>query len=176
VFSQSTLTEPEIYGVLSNPRRRETLAVLWESETTYTLRALSEELATAESGLDPAPRALRESVYNALHQTHLPKMDTLGLVAYDADRKTVSALPQSRQLTPYMDVVTRAGITWGEYYRALGLVGLFATTTTLADVPVLGAIDPLIPATMFLGLFAVSTAYQLTGGRVRWWLKRALSR
>ncbi|MDZ7746618.1 MAG: hypothetical protein U5K28_08985 [Halobacteriales archaeon] len=161
---------------MSNPRRRETLAVLGESSTTYTLRELSEMLATAESGLDPAPRALRESVYNALHQTHLPKMDSLGLVAYDADRKTVTALPQSRQLTPYMDVVTRAGVSWGEYYRALGLVGLVATTTTLADVPLVGAVDPLVPATVFLALFAVSTAYQLIGDSIRSRVHRLLRR
>lgn len=165
MFQRSVLSEVEVYHVLSNARRREALAELWGQSEALPLRELSERVAATESGSHPAPRPLRESVYNALHQTHLPKMDELGIVAYDPDRKTVSACPEARQLGRYMDVTTRLGVTWGEYYRALGVVGLFATVASLASVPGFAAVDPLVPATGFLVCFAVSTAYQLTAAR-----------
>jgi len=166
MFERAGLPETEVYYVLSNARRREALAVLWAQPEALSLRELSERLATAESGLMPAPRPLRESVYNALHQTHLPKLDELGLVAYDPDRKLVRALPGAGQLGRYMDVTTRAGITWGEYYRVLGVIGLFATVASLAGTPGFAAVDPLVPATVSLAAFAVSTTYQLFAARI----------
>ena len=157
MFQKPTLAESDIYYLLSNSRRRETLAHLWKHRTEVTLRELSEEIASAESGETPAPRALRESVYNALHQTHLPKLAEFGLVEYNPDRKLVSPSAEGRHLRRYMDTVTPAGITGGEYYRGLGITGLFAVVASHADLPVFGTVDPLLLATGTLTLFAVST-------------------
>jgi len=166
MFQRSALPEVDVYHVLSNARRREALAELWSQSEPLSLRELSERIATTESGQDPAPRALRESVYNALHQTHLPKMDDLGLVAYDPDRKQVRVRSRAGHLGRYMDITTRAGVTWGEYYRALGVLGLFTTVASLASVPFFVIVDPLVPATSFLVFFAISTLYQLGGARL----------
>jgi hypothetical protein len=162
MFQRSSLPESDIYHLLSNPRRRETLTVLLDRPgETHSVRALSEAIAASESGEWPAPRPLRESVYNALHQTHLPKLDSFGIVEYDADRKLVSPLPGAGQLQRYMDTLAPVGVTWGEYYRALGIVGLCAVVGSLAGLPGLSALDPLVFATTALALFALSTAYQL---------------
>lgn len=168
MFGRVTLPETEIYHVLSNSRRRAVLAILWRRTEPVTLRVVSEEIAAREVGERPAPRALRESVYNALHQTHLPKLDALGLVHYDSQRKIVEAQPAAAQLGRYMDVTMRMGISWGEYYRALGVTGLFVTVASLAEAPGFNAIDPLLPATVFLGAFALSTGYQLASAPVGW--------
>jgi len=165
MFDQAMLPEVEVYGVLSNARRREVLTELWTQPESLSLRELSERIAATESEQTPAPRALRESVYNSLHQTHLPKMDDLGLVVYDPNRKTVHVCSRAGQLSRYMDVTTRAGVTWGEYYRALGVIGLFVTVGSLSSVPVLSVVDPLVPATICLLCFAGSTLYQLCAGR-----------
>jgi hypothetical protein len=165
MFQQVPIAESDIYHLLSNSRRRETLTVLWRHSDAMTLRELSELIAASEADLSPAPRPLRESVYNALHQTHLPKLDAFGLVDYDPDRKLVRPCRESRQLFRYMDTVTSLGVTWGEYYRALGIVGLFAVVAALAEVPGFAAVDPLVYATGALALFAVSTCYQLFRGR-----------
>ena len=166
MLQRSVLPEVEVYRVLSNARRREALTELWGRPEPVSLRELSEAIAATEAGVHPAPRALRESVYNALHQTHLPKMRELGIVAYDPDRKTVSACPEAGHLGRYMDVTTRLGVTWGEYYRALGVVGLFATVASLASAPGFAGVDPLIPAAGSLGAFAASTVYQLFAARL----------
>lgn len=163
MFQRVTIPESDIYHLLSNERRRQALSVLWEFDDELTLRTLSERIASIESETTPAPRPLRESVYNALHQTHLPKLASYGLVEYDPDRKLVRPNPESRSLARYMDTVTPAGISWGEYYRALGIGGLFAVVGSLTDLPLFAAIDPLVFATTTLALFALSTVYQLAG-------------
>ena len=167
MFQQLTISEPDIYYLLSNERRREALSVLWESDNELTLRALSERIASIESNTTPAPRPLRESVYNALHQTHLPKLATYDLIEYDLDRKLIRPNPESRALARYMDTVTPIGVSWGEYYRALGIVALFAVVASLAELPLFTVIDPLIFATVALTVFALSTVYQLAGTLVR---------
>lgn len=166
LFKQPPLAESDIYYLLSNQRRRETLSILWSDPRPLSLRELSERIAAAESGVDPAARPLRESVYNALHQTHLPKLHEFGLVEYNPDRKVVRLTANSHSLSRYMDNVTRVGITWGEYYRGLGIVGLFGVVASLAGVPGFGAVDPLLVATGGLTLFAFSTVYQLATTRI----------
>lgn len=139
-----------------------------------TLRELSERIAAVEAGTTPAPRDRRESVYNALHQTHMPKLASFGLIEYDGDRKTVRPRKESRQLSQYMDTVTVAGVTWGEYYRTLGIGGLFAVVASLAQLPLFAVVDPLVFASATLGLFACSTLYQLLTAPVKPLLGRTI--
>lgn len=161
MFQRQQIPEADVYHLLSNARRRTALTVLWERANEMTLRELSEEIASAETGVRPAPRAVRESVYNTLHQTHMPKLASFGLVEYEPDRKVVRTRKGSRQLSQYMDTVTVAGVTWGEYYRTLGIGGLFAVVASLAEIPGFALVDPLVFASVVLGLFACSTLYQL---------------
>lgn len=157
----ATLSESAVHHLLSNARRRETLAVLLSEREAVTVRELSETIAASEAGVTPAPRPLRESVYNTLHQTHLPKLAEFGLVEYEADRKVVRPRRKARRLDRYMDTMTPLGLTWGEYYRALGIGGLVAVVASLAGVPLFSATDPLVFASVVLAVFAASTLYQL---------------
>jgi len=63
-----------------------------------------------------------------------------------------------------MDTVTPLGIAWSEYYQWLGIAGLFAVVASLAGVPIIQAIDPLVFASGSLAVFALSTCYQLVSG------------
>jgi hypothetical protein len=79
------LDEGDIHDVLRNERRRHTLELLRDNGETSSVRDLSEEVAALETGESPPPRNIRQSVYVSLHQTHLPKLDDLGIAVYDAD-------------------------------------------------------------------------------------------
>jgi DNA-binding transcriptional ArsR family regulator len=164
-FRKSTLPEYEIHTILANPRRREALRELGSRPGTITVRELADVIAESESGSSPAPSNVRDSVYISLHQTHLPKLHELGIVDYDRENRSVELLTPGHVVGQYMDVLTPAGFTWGEYYRAVGVVGLLLTTASLADLPVFSGVDPLLWASGFLGAFAVSTAYQLWTNR-----------
>lgn len=174
LFKRQRLPETDVHRLLSSPRRRVALEHLWRSRGVVTVRDLSEAIATAETGLDPAPRNLRESVYNSLHQTHLPTLHEHGLVLYDSDRKEVMVLDEARTLARYTSLVTPIGITWVEYYRALGIVGLVLVVCSLAGVPLLAAVDALVFASLALALFALTGAYQLW--TERWKLRLLLRR
>ena len=159
-FSRPSIPETDIHFVLSNPRRRETLRYLARNAGRTTVRDLSEYIASNETGHIPAPRQARETVYVSLIQTHLPALEALEIVEYDQTTKEVTTLEASRDYRVYMEVVTRFGITWDEYYRYLGVLGLLLVVAVEAGVPLISSLDVLVLATVFLGLFAASTLYQ----------------
>lgn len=168
---EPAVPESKIHFVLSNPRRRETLRYLDRVSGRTTVRELSEYIASAETGQEPAPRQVRETVYVSLHQTHLPALDELEIIEYDQETKEIVSLEASRDLRVYMEVVTRFGITWDEYYRYLGVVGLLTILAAEIGVPMLTGIETLLWATVFLIAFALSTIYQfrrLGFSAIRW--------
>lgn len=155
------LDRTEIHRLLGNDRRRATIEVLRDKMGAVSLRTLSEAIAERETDQSPPPRNVRESVYNSLHQTHLPKLAEQGIIEYDRDRKTILLGEEAREVYIHMEVVSRYGITWADYYRSLGVLGLLTIVASSVGVPVLAEIEPLLLATFFLAVFAVSTARQL---------------
>jgi hypothetical protein len=126
-----------------------------------SVRDLSEMVATLETGEDPPPRNKRQSVYVSLHQTHLPKLDELGIVVYDSDSKEVSLQRKMREVEVYMDVVPKYGLSWGEYYFALGLLGMLTTLAVLLGVPGVAALGITVLASGFFVVLMLSATYQV---------------
>lgn len=156
-----TISQSNIHFLLSNPRRRHAIRYLENHPGTVTVRELSEAIAEIETGQSPAPRDVRETVYISLTQSHLPALDERGVIEFDGVNMQVVPLPRSRDVRLHMEVVTKYGITWAEYYRYLGILGLFVVVAALTDVPAISTVDPLLWTSGFLALFALSTAYQL---------------
>jgi len=166
------MTECQIHGILANERRRAVIERLDASPGTVTVRDLSTAIAAIETGKSPPPARVRESVYTSLHQTHLPKLHDVGVVEYDRDRSLVHLRPAVREIGRHMDVLNGLGITWGEYYRGLGVFGLVLVTASLTGLPLVGVIDPLLWASGTLVAFAVSGALQLWDDR--WRIRRTV--
>ena len=172
MFRTNTLPEGEIYEILANGRRRETLRHLTEANSTVvTLEELTAAVAASETR-GPPQRATRESVRSSLHQTHLPKLESLGVVTYDREAKTVTLCHHAREVDRYMDVVTGVGLTWGEVYRSLGIGSLLVVLAALLELPLVSAIDPLLWVSVALGTFAVVVSSQLWSNR--WYVRRSL--
>jgi len=156
------LDEGEIHDILRNDRRRLTINSLQEAEDgQMSVRDLSEQVAALETGEDPPPRDKRQSVYVSLHQTHLPKLDKHGIVEYDSDSKTVSLRERVREVEIYMEVVPRYGLSWGEFYFGLGLLGLLTTMAVLVGVPLVGALEVTAVASFFFVVLMLSATYHV---------------
>jgi hypothetical protein len=113
-----------IFEMLSNRRRRYVLHYLGQVEEPVTIRALSEQIAAWEHGVDRSevtPK-IRKRVYTALHQTHLPKMDQRGVVEYDTDRGVVELSDSVADFAIYLDVVAVEDVHWSHLYLSVGAV------------------------------------------------------
>jgi hypothetical protein len=130
----TALDEGEIHDVLRNARRRELISFLGRHDGYATIQDLSEHIARLESGEDPPPRNVRQSVYVSLHQTHLPKLEALGFVEYDTDSKDVTLRDRASEIERYMQP-TDDGSRWPELYVGLGTIGaLLSVGATLIGV------------------------------------------
>ena len=155
----------EIFDVLRNDRRRRVIRELSSRAGQATVRGLSERIAESETGESPPPRKARESVYSALIQTHLPKLDARDIVEYDADRKTVIIDDGAEAATLYLEVVSPYGITWMSYYRAVAVVGMFVVLASELGAPGVFAVPDVVWPVLFLLILVVSTARQLWARR-----------
>lgn len=158
--STQELRETDIHDVLSNERRRLTLEVLGEAPDAVSTRALSESVASLETGRSPAPRDIRQSVYVSLQQTHLPKLDDLDVIDYDADTKTVRPGENAADVGVYMEIVPKYGLAWSEYYVALGVLGAAILVAHRVGVPLVAAIDATVWGVLLFLAVALSAVYQ----------------
>ncbi|MWV41692.1 hypothetical protein [Natrialba sp. INN-245] len=169
------LSEGEIFEILANGRRRETLRHLTETrDGAVTLSSLAIAIATAESGQSPPPPRVRESVWSSLHQTHLPKLDELGVVRYDSDSGIVTLCDQAREIYTHMEIFAWNGLSWSELYRGLGIGSLLAVLAVLLEAPFVGSADPILAVSVSLAMFAAAAAAQLWPNRLD--MLRALRR
>ena len=162
---ETAIDEGEIHDILRNWRRRMTIKELKSNAGPMTLRELAETLAAAETGESPAPRNMRNSVYNSLHQTHLPKLDEAGIIQYDSERKTISLESRAHDVGLYMEVVTQYGITWATYYRRLFSLALLTFLGSEIGVPVLADVPGVLLVGVFFVVVAVSTVAQFWSDR-----------
>jgi len=156
-----TLGEEEIHDILSNERRKRALELLKNRTDPVELRDLTDWIAGIESDVSPPPRSLRQSVYNSLHQNHLPKLDRHGVIDYDPQRKVVSLRSKARRVDLYMEVLTPYGITWSTYYRTLSVLSLMAIIADQMEMLWFPGDYSVLIASIFLVVIALSTAYQL---------------
>ena len=161
----SELDESQIHNVLRNERRRRTIEQLREYDGTMTVDELAEHIATLESDESPAPRKVRKSVYVSLHQTHLPKLDDLGIVEYDQQSKELRLTERAQEVEVYMEVVPENDVSWPGYYLGLGLLELLALAASSFDLFAVEVASFRLFAWGFLVLFICSAAYHTYAGR-----------
>ena len=99
-----TLSTDDIFELLSNRRRREIIRYLQANNGSATTSELAEFIAADENGKSPEElhSAERKRVYVGLYQNHLPKMDQLGVIAYDHNRGTARLLDTVVDVEPFL--------------------------------------------------------------------------
>lgn len=158
--SNEALDRAEIHDVLSNDRRWHVLELL-SDEDPQDLRSLANAIAAVESGESPAPRQVRQSVYVTLHQNHLPKLDSLGIVEYDDTSKMVALDERADEIDVYLEVVERGHLSWSEYQFGIVVLGLLTTLASVVGTPVLGTVAPVVYASGALVVLLASIGFRL---------------
>lgn len=166
------ISREEIFDVLSNGRRQCIVHYLkrYQDAGPVALGDLVEYVAAWEADvpiadLDPVRR---KRVYNALRQTHLPKLEDAGLIAWDQDRNHIELTPAIRDARLYLEHVPNDDIPWSLVYLALSAIAAVLTAATWYGVPPFGGNSGLTISVIVLGMFAT------TG--VAHWIKARSSR
>lgn len=154
--TSQSLSKDEIFEVLSNQRRRQLLILLHRADGSSTLGDLAESIAAQEVGEDVSSDQYKR-VYISLYQTHVPKLQELGIVEYDADEKEVWLTDRFDQVVTVLGE-TRQPRPWWRYYAVLALVSLVYIVVYWAVLPtdeLVGRLAALVPILALLVLVLV---------------------
>lgn len=117
------LDRDELFTALKSRRRRYVLQMLLDEGSNVNLSDLAERVAALEHDKDISSLKSdeRKRVYIALYQTHLPKLEQLGLVNYNQNRGVVSLREQisSESLFTRPAVAERLPFSWPLYYGSI---------------------------------------------------------
>jgi len=133
VQTQPQLSKSDIFGVLQNDRRRCVLESL-RRQGGQSVRSLSEEIARAESQTEEPKSNVRKSIYVSLLQTHIPKMESLGIITYNREQDIVELLPASQDFNVYMETVKKGDIPWSQFYLGLSTLAVVGSLTIFSGL------------------------------------------
>lgn len=159
--STTELSEQAIFDVLANQRRRHAVHTLKRhNHEPMELGELAEEIAAIENNIDVAELSYdqRKTVYTALQQSHLPKMDDAGVVEFDKDRGTIEPTPALEEVELYLEVVPEHDIPWSEYYLGLTGVAVALIAAAWIDAWPIGLLPDLGAAVLVTVAFGISAA------------------
>lgn len=153
--AETELQPNEVFGLLQNPRRYQALQYLAEMDTEVTsLDELADHVAAAENDTDVSQlsSAQRKRAYISLYQSHLPRMDQVGVLQFDRDRGTVVQRDMS-QVEPYIsESESDVGSPVPAYIAFL-----------VGGITILGVLNVGPMATVPAGLWAMLSASALIG-------------
>jgi len=109
--------------ILSNSRRRALISILRELDGRAELREVVRRIAELEQGPD-FDRKLRKSVYVSLIQTHIPKMESAGLIEHDGVSDVISLLEIPSAYRQYLDISERGEVLRSLCYFGVSIAGL----------------------------------------------------
>ncbi|ELZ18076.1 hypothetical protein C477_12747 [Haloterrigena salina JCM 13891] len=126
-------SENEFFQVLQNQRRRTVLESLMNKEDgKMTVGELAEKVAVEENNLS-SPNKLstdqRKRVYVALYQTHLVRLEEVGLVRYDKDRGIVELTAEQNKSISLSKIPRLLNLDPSKYYM---VVSIFMLSVLLA--------------------------------------------
>lgn len=148
----------DVFDLLSSGRRRNVLERLRVVGEPVTVTELAESVAAIENSVAPDELTdkQRKRVYVSLYQTHVPKLDDMGIVEYDRDEGTVTLTERGVALTDYFTGGDEGedGYPWPVHYLSIGVVGAFSLVGVgVSVVPVDG-----VPVGIALSVLIVGSA------------------
>lgn len=168
--TERTLSDDEVFDVLSNRRRRFVIHALKHAEETgeepLDLAELSKLITAWEEDVDPESVEYddRRHVYCALQRVHLPMLEEKDVLTIDEDN-VVEPTETLSDLEVYVEVLREKEIPWSLYYVGLGALSSALAIGMVLGAPGLGAIPPLTIGVFVVVTFGVSALVHFLLGR-----------
>ena len=155
---RDALSRDVLFDMLSSPRRRYVLHYLHRAGGRAELGELADHVAAWENDttIEGLGSQERKRVYISLYQTHVPKLDEVGIVEYDQSSGVVELTDRANDLAPYLSAETDTGFPWGTYYLVLAAASAALFVGVALGAPLLGALSELIVALIVTAVFALS--------------------
>lgn len=126
------MTKDEVFEVLSSSRRRLILYHLYRRGGEAELRDLAADTAEAEREEEVDDDVIKR-FYISLYQTHVPKLEEVGLVRHDSDTNTVSLTDKAEEIESVLETESEPERRWSIYYGALAILGAVLAVVQIGE-------------------------------------------
>ena len=163
----TTLKKGDIFEVLRNQRRRYALHYLKQVEEPVELGDLAQQVAAWEYETTPeeVTPEQRKRVYTTLQQTHLPKMDEVGILAFDSDAGIISPTDKTAQISIYLEIVPGSEVAWREVYLSIGAVSCALVAAVWLEIYPMTLLPDLAWAGVIAGAITLTAAFHIVHER-----------
>ncbi|WP_435179757.1 DUF7344 domain-containing protein [Halorussus sp. AFM4] len=163
----------EVFDAVKNLRRRYVLYYLQRYGGPVELGELAEQIAAWENDatVSEVSPGQRKSVYSALHQTHLPKLEAAGVLRYDPDRSLVKSTEEAAKLDLQLASDPQTSVQWHRLYLGLAVVSLLVLASVWAGLYPFSALTGVQYALLVISVFGVTAL--LHTHDLRRWRRRA---
>ncbi len=164
---EESLARGEIFELLSNERRRGVIHYLERADGSVSLDELVDAVVAWEYGSGSS----RASVYSALVQTHLPRLEQAEVLEYDPGRNAVHPTERLDEVQLFLEYSPRHDIPWAEYYLGLSGVAAALVIVVWLGVPPFDQLSEILVAALIVSVLVVSSVVHVLQRR-RWFLGR----
>ena len=160
---RESLSKGEVFEVLRNQRRRYVLQYLKQDGEPVSLGDLAQQVAAweYETTLDEVTSEQRKRVYTTLQQTHLPKMDEVGILQFDSDEGLIEPTDQTAHISVYLEIVPGHEFAWRELYLSLGAISCALVAALWGGVYPLTLLPDLAWAAIIAVTFTITASVHL---------------
>jgi len=152
------LSKGEIFEVLRNQRRRYVVQYLKQDDRPVELGDLAQQVAAWEydTSLEGVTPEQRKRVYTTLQQTHLPKMDSSGILRFDSDQGLIESTDRTRDISVYLEIVPGREFAWRELYLSMGAISCALAASLWLEIYPLSHLSDLTWLFVVAGMFTLT--------------------
>lgn len=160
--SDVPLTREQVFSLLSNRRRRYVLYSLDREDGATTVGDLATRIGAWEAGvpIEEVDSDRRKIVYNALRQSHLPRLAERDLITYH-EGGTVEVTRCGSLLTDYLRAVPGGGRRWIRLYFTVTALACAVAVALVGNLPVVSWLPGEIWFDLLTATLVVVTAANL---------------
>jgi hypothetical protein len=155
--SEQSLSQDDVFELLSSPRRRYVLYHLREADEPVELTTLAEQVAAweNETSVEEITEQERKRVYGSLYQTHIQRLDESGVVSYDKDSGMVMLNPDADEIDTYLKT-SADDRQWQWVYLVLAATSTLLLGLTVLEAPLFAAFSEAAVAALIIAAFVVT--------------------
>jgi hypothetical protein len=152
---QTQITQDTVFDILSSARRRYVLYHLRQADGPVDINELARQVAAWENDVpvEELTDQQRKRVYISLYQSHIPKLDSLGIVDHDTETGNVSLTGNAKQVDQYLDGEEQQ-YPWQSLYLLLSVVSASLLALVGFEVAIFSALSPAIVSVVITAAFA----------------------
>lgn len=130
------LSQDQVFDILSNQRRRYALHYLSGTQDGVSHQTLARQIAAWENEIpvESVSKQQQKRVYVSLYQTHIPKLESIGVVEYDSDTGMITLTNRADEVTTYLRVNGGNEGRWHLYYLGLVSISTIVFVATVLNV------------------------------------------